>query len=161
MEKKDVNDSVIHKRQKLWPTSSIESTTSKRMAEVAGGVTADCATVWCCFPYTAANLLTLFVYKVPNRLCRKAIKGHRKRTLKKKGLFPLTSDTSTSLSLNQQHEFERDAPDPKRIVKVIHEGEETTFVIGGTCVDDELMELEKEMITKFNGFWRSHSQHET
>lgn len=38
-----------------------------RLAEVAGGTTAECAAVACCCPCGIANLLVLAVYKVPTR----------------------------------------------------------------------------------------------
>ncbi|XP_021834988.1 uncharacterized protein [Spinacia oleracea] len=137
------------------------SPTHTRVAEVAGGITADCATVWCCFPYTAANLLTLIIYKVPRRLCRKAFKRYRKKELIKKGLLPLYSNTPTLTTLNRQNEINLDPLNCERTIEIIHNGEKVTFVIGGSKVDDDLKELEKKMITKFRGFWRSHSQQET
>ncbi|KMT16224.1 hypothetical protein BVRB_3g053820 [Beta vulgaris subsp. vulgaris] len=136
------------------------SPTSTRLAEVAGGVTADCATVWCCFPYTAANLLTLVIYKVPTRICRKALKRHKKREMMKKGLLPLNSGITLSTTVRHQNNVEGDIPEFQRAIKVVHEGAEVTFVIGGSKMDEELMELDKEMIRKFTGFWRSYSERE-
>ncbi|XP_057545795.1 uncharacterized protein LOC130824796 [Amaranthus tricolor] len=136
------------------------SSNPKRIAEVAGGVTADCATVWCCFPYTAANLLTLVMFKMPKRLCRKALKRHRRRELAKKGLFPLHHDPTNIVS--EEYKFKWGIPELERTIKIIREGQEVTFLIGGSKImDEDLVRLENEMASKFTGFWRTHSQRET
>uniref|UniRef100_A0A803N6P8 Uncharacterized protein n=1 Tax=Chenopodium quinoa TaxID=63459 RepID=A0A803N6P8_CHEQI len=161
-EEHDIIEPMAYRRQIIMrPRSSMGSPTTKRVAEVAGGVTADCATVWCCLPYAAANLLTLVIYKVPSRLCRKAFKRFRRRALTKKGLLPLYPDPSLITTLSHHCEIDSNVLDFQRTIELVHEGEKVTFVIGGSnTIDDDLMELEKEMITKFNGFWRSQSQQE-
>jgi len=153
---------MTYRRQIIMrPTSSMGSPATKRVAEVAGGVTADCATVWCCFPYAAANLLTLVIYRVPSKICRKAFKRFRRRALAKKGLLPLYPDTPSFTTLSHHCEIDLNAPDFQRTIELVHDGDKVTFVIGETNrIDDDLIELEKEMITKFNGFWRSQSQQE-
>jgi len=160
-EEHDIIEPMTYRRQIIMrPRSSMGSPTTKRVA-VAGGVTADWATVRCCFPYAAANLLTLVIYKVPSRLCRKAFKRFQRRALTKKGLLPLYPDTPSLTTLSHHCEIDSNALEFQRTIELVHEGDKVTFVIGGSnTIDDDLMELEKEMITKFNGFWRSQSQQE-
>ncbi|CAN4119131.1 unnamed protein product [Withania somnifera] len=58
---------------------------NKRIGEVAGGTTAECAIVCCCCPCTVLNFLLLVMYKVPAGLCRKVWRNRkRKKVLKKK-----------------------------------------------------------------------------
>ncbi|KAL1545623.1 hypothetical protein AAHA92_22323 [Salvia divinorum] len=120
-----------------------------RVAEMAGGATADCAAVVCCCPCGVLNLAVLAVYKVPAGLCRKALRKQRHRRLMKKGIlqprgygcdddyyfFQLQSDCSSDNSV-------------------------ATAFKSLPSDNAEVIELEKEMLSKFygTGFWRSPSQ---
>ncbi|KAD7479760.1 hypothetical protein E3N88_02896 [Mikania micrantha] len=53
---------------------------------MAGGTTAECAAVVCCFPCTVFHVILMAVYKVPAGLYRKAVRKKRHRRLLKKGL---------------------------------------------------------------------------
>lgn len=117
-----------------------------RVAEMAGGATAECAAVCCCCPCGLADLIVLAVYKVPAGLCRKALRKQRHRRLLKKGMlhprscgcdddfFPLSAYSSDSSDVVTGFESLSD--------------------------DAEVIELEREMLEKFYGagFWRSPSQ---
>lgn len=139
------------RRQPLLDTdySSRGGVRRVRVAEMAGGATAECAAVCCCCPCGVLNLAVLAVYKVPAGLCRKALRKQRHRRLLKKGIlqprgygcddddyfFQLHSDCSSDNSVFSA--FESSLSD-----------------------DAEVIELEKEMLHKFYGagFWRSPSQ---
>ncbi|KAL4576846.1 hypothetical protein LXL04_012946 [Taraxacum kok-saghyz] len=79
--------SPMERRQFLLDPEECSSRGSHRLAEVAGGTTAECAAVVCCFPCTVVHFLVLAVYKVPAGLCRKALRKKRRRRLKKKGVL--------------------------------------------------------------------------
>ncbi|PWA83441.1 2S globulin, Glycoside hydrolase, catalytic domain-containing protein [Artemisia annua] len=68
---------------------------SNRFAEVAGGTTAECAAVCCCFPIGLVNLLVLAVYGVPAGLYRKALKKKRRRKMLKK-FYAYDKETTVS-----------------------------------------------------------------
>nr|GEX49923.1 hypothetical protein CTI12_AA409240 [Tanacetum cinerariifolium] len=110
-----------------------------RIAEVAGGTTAECAAVVCCFPCTVVNFLVLAVYKVPAGLCRKALRRKRRRRMMKQGLVIGVSSASSDCDADVTEE---------------------RFVVNKMDVDEEFVELENEMWEKFygTGFWRSLSQ---
>lgn len=111
--------------------------------------TAGCAAV-CCLPVGVVAIVVLAVYKVPAKLCRRAIRMKKRRRLLKKG----------SVS---SHELRR---------KRCECGFEEVHMMscgGGQVVcatplemDEDVMELEKEMWDRFygTGFWRSLSQRE-
>ncbi|XP_056686695.1 uncharacterized protein [Spinacia oleracea] len=150
------------------------SPTNGRLAEMAGGTTAECAAVWCCCPCTLVNLLVLVVYKVPTSICKKALRMRKRRQMMKNGLLPIPSYTGSS----------RGTLTPCRcntpfegIMENRTEGEDVTAVVmmgrhgyQVSCgsdeldiiMDKELMHLEEEMWDKFytTGFWRSPSQRE-
>ncbi|XP_076881055.1 uncharacterized protein LOC143529065 [Bidens hawaiensis] len=107
----------------------------RRFAEVAGGTTAECAAVICCFPCTVVNIIVLAVYKVPAGLCRKALRKRRRRRML------IGGDVSVDGT-----EF------------AIHPAE--LLAVKALTVDEEFVELENEMWETFygTGFWRSLSQ---
>ncbi|KAM3288397.1 hypothetical protein P3S67_021827 [Capsicum chacoense] len=117
-----------------------------RLAEVAGGTTAECAAVACCCPCGIANLLVLAVYKVPAGLCKKAIRKNRQNRLMKKGLLPKNGHCSCD-------EMELRAYQISNPIAVVGDDE-------NLASDKDAAELEKEMWDKFYGagFWRSPSQ---
>ncbi|KAK1421094.1 hypothetical protein QVD17_23190 [Tagetes erecta] len=124
----------------------------KRIAEVAGGTTAECAAVICCFPCTVVNILVLAVFKVPAGLCRKALKKNRRRRLLKKRLLVQSAGDGDDVNGIGQ--------------RISIEGTEFSlrpaewFTVKSIAGDDEFIELENEMWEKFygTGFWRSLSQ---
>ncbi|KAJ0657366.1 hypothetical protein Hdeb2414_s0023g00634361 [Helianthus debilis subsp. tardiflorus] len=120
-----------------------ESLSRHRLAEVAGGATAECAAVVCCFPCTVVHFIVLAVYKLPAGLYRKAVKRKRRRRLLKKGL------------LIQRPNGEINAAGHR--VAVV-DGER--FVTKSVESDEDFIEFENEMWEKFygTGFFRSLSQ---
>ncbi|KAL3839384.1 hypothetical protein ACJIZ3_023975 [Penstemon smallii] len=124
----------------------------ERIAEVAGGTTAECAAVCCCCPCGLVNLLVLAVYKVPAGLCRKALRRNRRRRLTKKGLLPPRKCGCDDMEL-QIHPMGGH-------VAMISSLEMSTDNIYSNNNNEEVIELEKEMWDKFYsaGFWRSSSQ---
>ncbi|KAD5961583.1 hypothetical protein R6Q59_014753 [Mikania micrantha] len=144
--------SPIERRRFLLDPDSSSSRGSHRLAEVAGGTTAECAAVICCFPCTVVNILLLAVYRVPAGLFRKVLKKKRKRRLLKKGLLIQSAgDGGDANRIGHRISFDR-----------------TEFSIWPTewltvksmAGDEEFIELENEMWEKFygTGFWRSLSQ---
>ncbi|XP_042497294.1 uncharacterized protein LOC122076075 [Macadamia integrifolia] len=122
-----------------------------RFAEVAGGTTADCAAVCCCFPCGLVNLLILATYKLPKGLCRKAALKLKNKNKQKKGqsmkngLLPRTCGFDDTES--QVHPVSVD------LRPLDNSDEDDTTA-------KKVLELEKEMWDRFYGagFWRSPSQ---
>lgn len=144
------HQSPLERRQFLLdPTDANSSRNSHRIAEVAGGTTAECAAVVCCFPCTVVNIIVLAVYKVPAGLYRKALRKKRRRRMMKKGVLTRgVGDVSGGVG---------------RLVSI----EATEYPLHPAALvaaerfsDEEFMELENEMWDKFygTGFWRSLSQ---
>lgn len=128
------------------------SNKGSRLAEVAGGTTAECAAVCCCCPCGLVNLLVLALYKVPAGLCRRAMRKKRRKKMIKKGLLPPrhrrcscgcdgTELQSHPVSVDNSSEIKSPSSEDS---------------------DKEVEELEKEMWERFysTGFWRSPSQRE-
>ncbi|KAL6508429.1 hypothetical protein OROHE_021562 [Orobanche hederae] len=115
-----------------------------RIAEVAGGTTAECAAVCCCCPCGLVNLLVLGVCRLPAGLYRKALRKKRRRRLLKMGMMPPRECGCDEKEL-QIHCV---AP-PAAMVSVLEL----------TPGNEEVAELDKEMTEKFyeGGFWRSSS----
>ncbi|KZV22000.1 hypothetical protein F511_41454 [Dorcoceras hygrometricum] len=137
--------SMVDRRQPLLQNSDYSSRgclRKVRLAEVAGGTTAECAAVCCCCPCGLVNLLVLAVYKVPAGLCRKALRRKRLRRLMKKGLM-------------QPRKCGCDEMEPQ-----IHPLSSPVAIVNALESDKEVLQLEKEMWDKFYsaGFWRSSSQ---
>ncbi|XP_076948107.1 uncharacterized protein LOC143620260 [Bidens hawaiensis] len=119
----------------------------RRFAEVAGGTTAECAAVICCFPCTVVNILVLAVYKVPAGLCRKALRNRRLRRRRRRVMNDgLLIGGDVSVDGMDGTEF---AINPAELLAV-----------KALTVDEEFVELENEMWETFygTGFWRSLSQ---
>ncbi|KAL0912226.1 hypothetical protein M5K25_018188 [Dendrobium thyrsiflorum] len=123
---------------------------SKRVAEVAGGTTAECAAVVCCCPCGLVNLLVLTIVKLPAFLCRRALRKRKKRraSRKKKAESEASGADITSAS-------------PAAVVHGIPLPAKG-ILLPATSPAAEVSELEKEMWPHFfgNGFWRSPSQRE-
>ncbi|KAK9699263.1 hypothetical protein RND81_08G163700 [Saponaria officinalis] len=151
--------SSLYRRQHYIDSSP--SCAQGRIAEVAGGTAAECVAVWCCCPCTLVNLVVLAVYKLPAGICRKALRKRRRRRMMKKGLLPLPSSASSSRHSSCQCSWD---PDEFHMqLASVPEGQEVAVVVvGDKEMDNDLMELEKEMWSKFynTGFWRSPSQRE-
>lgn len=109
-----------------------------RVAEVAGGATAECAAVACCCPCGLVELLVLAAYKVPAGLCKKALRKQRRRH-RSAGLMQATRWWTCDVEGFQL----RPVTDPETVAD-----------------DSEVIQLEKEMWDRFynTGFWRSASQ---
>ncbi|KAL8193288.1 hypothetical protein R6Q57_026869 [Mikania cordata] len=125
----------------LNPDNS-SSCRSHRIAEMAGGTTAECAAVVCCFPCTVFHVILMAVYKVPAGLYRKAVRKKRHQRLLKKGL-KIQNDDITGTG----HRSSID-------------GAGERFVMKSMESDEEFIKLENEMWEKFygTGFFRSLSQ---
>lgn len=134
---------LIQDHQEDYSYSS-RGSSRHRIAEVAGGTTAECAAVVCCFPCTVVNFLVLAVYKVPAGLCRKALRRKRRRRMMKKGLVIGRGGGEVS---SASSDCDADMAEERFVVKKMD-------------VDEEFVELENEMWEKFygTGFWRSLSQ---
>ncbi|KAL8505204.1 hypothetical protein ACS0TY_016431 [Phlomoides rotata] len=131
---------LVDRRQPLLESSYCSSRGSAtRLAEVAGGTAAECAAVCCCCPCGIVNLLVLAVYKVPAGLCRKALRGKRRRRLMK------TPPRKCSCGGQEMH---------------IHTIPPPPATMESFADDTEVIDLDKEMFEKFygGGFWRSYSQ---
>lgn len=145
----------------------VQHSSNNRFAEFAGGTTAECAAVCCCFPFGLVNLLVLAVYGVPAGLYRKALRKKRRRKLLKKGLLVDDTDVDVDVSSN-----DRSSCDGAELLvyQAINEAElligsptaaaAERFVMKPMEVDNDVIELENEMWGKFygTGFWRSVSQ---
>ncbi|XP_076897425.1 uncharacterized protein LOC143550704 [Bidens hawaiensis] len=120
-----------------------ESLSRHRLAEVAGGTTAECAAVVCCFPCTVVHFIVLAVYKVPAGLYRKAVNKKRRRQLIKKGMLIETGQGGVGAANG-----------------VVHDATAERFMTKSMESDDDFIELENEMWDKFygTGFFRSLSQ---
>ncbi|CAK9160846.1 unnamed protein product [Ilex paraguariensis] len=136
--------SSVDRRQPLL--NSQNSSSRGRLAEVAGGTTAECAVVCCCCPCGLANLLFLVIYKLPAGLCHKALRRKRHRRTIKKGRLPPRRCGGDETEL-QIRPVSMPAGD-KLVVNAAMES------------DKDVLELEKEMWDRFygTGFWRSPSQ---
>ncbi|KAF5447358.1 hypothetical protein F2P56_032915 [Juglans regia] len=123
----------------------------RRVGEVAGGTTAECAAICCCFPCTVMNLLILAVYKVPAGLCRKAWRKKKLQRLKKKKTTGLLTNSGNKLEEGDNLEL---------VLEL-----EMETVKGGSLIgmnNNDAVNLEKEMWERFSqgGFWRSPSERE-
>ncbi|KAI4322502.1 hypothetical protein L6164_022191 [Bauhinia variegata] len=136
----------------LLPSPPALSRREKRgVGEVAGGATAECVAVCCCFPCAVMDMVVLAVYKVPAGLCKKAIhKSNRQRSLKNNEnssntvLLQRARNPSDEIVKTTLEEHLSKADMPKK-------GDEAT----------EQCDMEKELHAQFNGtgFWRGPSRH--
>ncbi|KAK7272271.1 hypothetical protein RJT34_28764 [Clitoria ternatea] len=120
----------------------------RRVSEVAGHATADCAAVCCCLPCAAMDMLILAAFKVPAGLVKKAI-DKRKRQLRQKKIM----SKKEALLDYRSNSFDN-----------------VGFGLGPRPIWEEPLaeeemecphsQLEEEMWAQFNGtgFWRSSSQ---
>ncbi|KAK9673005.1 hypothetical protein RND81_12G139900 [Saponaria officinalis] len=142
---------IIYRRHSSLQPSSIKTSSSLRVAEIAGGVAGNCAMVWCCFPYTIVNMFTLIVYKVPSCLCKKAIKGHRMQRPTKNMSLPAPKTTTQTPSLCQNNGYEYGIIEIPAYPKVVPKGDGVKLVVvDGDEMENEIKELEKEMFKRFN-----------
>ncbi|KAK6944148.1 hypothetical protein RJ641_025250 [Dillenia turbinata] len=129
---------------------------TRRLAEVAGGTVAECAAVCCCFPFALLHFLFLAVYKLPAGFCRKALRKRRRRKLIKKGLLPpkrRKCECGCDETELQIH--------PIRSIGDLLASAEKSPTLSFQS-DKAVIDLEKEMWERFynTGFWRSSSQRE-
>ncbi|XP_027343351.1 uncharacterized protein LOC113855921 [Abrus precatorius] len=118
----------------------------RRVGEVAGNATADCAAVCCCVPCTVMDVVVLAAYKVPKGLFKKAMHSRKRRLLqakksKNEALLDHNRPKSSCVDVNGstlEKPFEKEISEEKL----------------------EASQLEDEMWAQFNstGFWRSNSQ---
>ncbi|KAI3799439.1 hypothetical protein L1987_34737 [Smallanthus sonchifolius] len=136
----------MERREFLLHPDERSSRGSHRLAEVAGGTTAECAAVVCCCPCTVVHFIVLAVYKVPAGLYRKALKKKRRRRLLKKGLVIQNGRGRGDINSTAH--------------RISIDGASERFVTKSIDADDEFFELENEMWEKFygTGFFRSLSQ---
>lgn len=136
--------STVYRRKQPLLQASPSSSTSGRIAEMAGGTTAGCLAVWCCCPCTLVNLVVLLVYKVPAGICKKAFRNRSIRSRRDKWRQCTSHNHYQEVGLG---------------LGLGSETDEVTMVV----MDNEFIRLEEEMWDKFysTGFWRSPSQRET
>ncbi|KAG4972129.1 hypothetical protein JHK84_038208 [Glycine max] len=125
----------------------------RRVGEVAGNATAECAAVCCCVPLTVMDMVVLATYKLPAGLLKKAMHKRKGRLLQKR-------KKKTEALLDH-------GP-----VKADNSGHGLGLGLGlGSTLEEHLAKevaeekleasrLEDEMWAQFNGtgFWRSASQ---
>lgn len=142
-----LRSSPVDRRQPLLVVQDSSSQGGRRFTEVAGGATAECAAICCCCPCGIVNLLLLAVYKVPAGLCRRALRSKRRRRLRKKGLLP-----------HQQSRCKCGCDDTELQMHAVLSSD--PVMVKSIEMDQDMMELEKEMWDRFygTGFWRSPSQ---
>ncbi|XP_021811820.1 uncharacterized protein LOC110754989 [Prunus avium] len=144
-----------NRRQPLLRTQVSHSTA--RLAEVAGGTAAECAAVCCCCPCGLVNLLVLVIYKVPAGICRRVLKKKRRKRHAKKGLLQPRHCKCTCGFDGSELQFHQVGFDCGLEINDM-----THKVADGESVDEDVLQLEKEMWDRFysTGFWRSPSQRE-
>ncbi|KAD5803197.1 hypothetical protein R6Q59_024519 [Mikania micrantha] len=141
------------------PLLEVHHSSKNRFAEFAGGTTAECAVVCCCFPLSLVNFIILAVYGVPAGLYRKALRKKRRRRLLKKGLLIEGGDVDGDFSSH-----DRSSCDGSELLiystELIRSPETERFMMKPVVIDSDVIELEDEMWNKFygTGFWRSGSQ---
>ncbi|WOH06251.1 hypothetical protein DCAR_0625674 [Daucus carota subsp. sativus] len=142
--------SPLDRRQPLLASTSKSSdqNNSLSFAEAAGVTTAGCAAVCCCLPVGAVAIIFLMVYKVPARLCRRALRMKRRRRLLKRAVSWHGGRSCECGFFDEVHTMSC--------------GSDQEWYGSPVEMDKEVMELEKEMWDKFygTGFWRSLSQRE-
>ncbi|KAM7507301.1 hypothetical protein LguiA_017754 [Lonicera macranthoides] len=139
------------RRQSLLTSQELSSRGGPRFAEVAGGTTAECAAVCCCCPCGLASFAYLAVYKLPAGLCKKALRKKRHRRLMKKRLLA---------SGGTHHARCQCGCDDTELQFHSVSGADADLLVKSLELDEDVMELEKEMWDKFytTGFWRSPSR---
>ncbi|XP_061360337.1 uncharacterized protein LOC133304337 [Gastrolobium bilobum] len=114
----------------------------RRVGEVAGNATAECAAVCCCIPCTVMDMVVLAAYKVPAGLLKKAMHKRKRRLQKKKTEKLLDQRPSSVESGNIGPTLEEQLAKEVKAEKA------------------EPVGLEEQMWAQFSGtgFWRSSSQ---
>ncbi|KAE8690563.1 hypothetical protein F3Y22_tig00110895pilonHSYRG00843 [Hibiscus syriacus] len=107
-----------------------------RFGELCGRATAEGAAICCCCPLAIAKFLVLAIYKIPARLCHRAISKVQRR----KGLIEPRNQQGGCGCDNRDFQIQP--------VERVEGSEESQKAV---------KELEKEMLQKFYGsrFWRS------
>lgn len=142
------------RRQLLPKQMSAKSPSRARLAELAGGTTAECAAVCCCCPCGIVNLVMLAVVKLPAGLARKAI-ARRKR--KGAGLLPQEQQQrQQQLELVKRYD-DMELAELERMVaeEACWPGDKSPSVV--------VVEMEEEMWVQLygTGFWRNPSERES
>ncbi|XP_071690926.1 uncharacterized protein [Rutidosis leptorrhynchoides] len=146
------------------PLLSVQHPSNKKFAEFAGGTTAECAAVCCCFPLSLVNILVLTLYGVPAGLYRKALRQKRRRKLLKKRNSLASDDGDGGGDRSCSDGSELLCYDPSEMWIDSTESFPARFLMkpmGDVMeVDSDVIRLENEMWDKFygTGFWRSGSQ---
>ncbi|KAL5999290.1 hypothetical protein ACLOJK_040741 [Asimina triloba] len=136
------------RRQPLLPK---QSSARARLAELAGGTTAECAAICCCCPCGIVNLMVLAVVKLPAGLCRKAI-ARRKR--KVGGLLPPKQQQQLEL-VKRYDDMELAELERMVAAEVRWPADKSPSVV--------VVEMEEEMWVQLygTGFWRNLSERES
>lgn len=144
--------SAVEQRQDNL-TSPVRRRDNRRLGEVAGGATADCAAILCCCPCMTVNLLVLAVYKVPTAICRKAWRRQRRTMLKNKAVR-----SQPQQRINHQHTGGR----PPSLVDEAADMDKLESSMRSQTAGEEDIEFERRMWGHFKGtgFFRSYSQRE-
>ncbi|KAK2370167.1 hypothetical protein P8452_57552 [Trifolium repens] len=133
---------------------------SRRIGEVAGNATAECAAICCCVPCTVMDVVALATYKVPACLWKKAVQKKKKKRLQKH-LKKIKKNEAMLLD-HKKPNGPGSGPGTKT-----ESGPETVIVkptleehLAKEEVPEDDAKLEDEMWARFNvnGFWRSQSQ---
>ncbi|XP_043700116.1 uncharacterized protein LOC122650803 [Telopea speciosissima] len=145
---------IMLRRQPLLADKNSTTNQKKRFAEFAGGTTAECAAVCCCFPCGLLNLLVLAMYKLPAGLCRKALRKMKKKEKQrlKNGLLMQRRNCCTGGCDQTESQVHPVSVDLWPLDKSDKDKDDLTA--------KKVLELEKEMWDRFygTGFWRSSSQ---
>nr|XP_043638085.1 uncharacterized protein LOC122609087 [Erigeron canadensis] len=139
--------SLEERRQLLQQHSSCRS--GNRMAELAGGTTAEVAAVCCCFPCAVVDFMVLTMYKVPAGLCRNAMRRRRHRRL-------MVHRNSNGGGRSESSRIEDELLMHPAVVAAAER------FMTPMAEDKDVVALENEMWEKFSerGFWRSPSRKE-
>lgn len=132
------------------PASS--RTGRRRVGEVAGNATAECAAVCCCMPCAVMDVVVLAAYKVPAGLVKKAMHKRKRQLLsQKKKKNDTLLDHGPTTSFDDLHYGLGLGPVSTLEEHLAKEEAEEQI---------EASKLEEEMWAQFNGtgFWRSVSQ---
>ncbi|XP_020233122.1 uncharacterized protein LOC109813358 [Cajanus cajan] len=140
-----------NRKQPLLQSCQSYPQAGTRLGEAVGGTAAVC----CCFSFGLANMVYLAVYKVPARLCQKALrKRRRSRSLMEEELVATRRRCLCGCC--------DDIMGGGRVYPLCCDDEDLAALRGRISVakDEDVVELEKEMWERFygSGFWRSASR---
>uniref|UniRef100_A0A0E0MPQ5 Uncharacterized protein n=1 Tax=Oryza punctata TaxID=4537 RepID=A0A0E0MPQ5_ORYPU len=121
-----------------------------RCGEVAGGTAAGCAAVCCCFPFAVVELVVLAAVRVPAALCRRAVRGGRRRRIHAAN----RKEMGELLAL--------DVASPRSLAAAATKAKSAEADFPAMTAAEHLVDMEKEVWASFYGagFWRSPSQRE-